>query len=778
MLSPTLRALPATAQVKEESGVPFGCVVQPLVPLPPPAHADELPTAEQLARCGRCFAYINPLCRFVRDGWRCALCGEVSAVPARYAASGHRRALPELSEYALELPVGASDEAEQRAPALVALVDVEAGDEFVELAAASLRAALRALAPSTLFGLVSVSSMLGVHALNSAAPALKLVPIDAGGGATVRLHDAVPLHRMLAPVGRARAVIEAAIESLASSGGCEGGAIGGADGGAAARGGRRCAMGAAVRELVSTWREAAPADAPVELLVLLGGAPNLGAGALAPRAPPPAATLGAGGSERDDDDGADCAGLEAVAAWERTQLRAGPAGDFYAALAEEAALLGAVIHVYVADCTAAMGAEGAGGGLASVRSLALLTGGRLEHYASVGECTLPQDVFKLLTRPPASRCLLRLRTGPEIAVGRSYGQLVADPRVENLYHLASCARDGAVAFDFEFVTTAGFSSDVDAEPTLQLAFLFSARRPAGPSEAGDESGESDGARGEEGEEGPADGEARCGRTLVCRRYLRVHTMRLRVARDVHDVRASVDTLPLMALLTRKVVRAAEDEGFREARLLLQDWLIELLTSLVAESPSLRRPLVESPAALPTQLRQLPRWVFALLRSPLLSSHTRLSPVHVDGDVRVALAGLYATLPPRELLTALYPALSAYADPADESPTELPLARSALDSSGCALFVLDALSAVYVYLVAADGAAELPPSKGSAVWRHIDRLVARRLRTPRVLVCHEGTPAAAQCERLLIEEGEQERLSFAHFWRFAVGEAEAALRGGL
>ena len=128
------------------------------------------------------------------------------------------------------------------------------------------------------------------------------------------------------------------------------------------------------------------------------------------------------------------------------------------------------------------------------------------------------------------------------------------------------------------------------------------------------------------------------------------------------------------------------------------------------------------------------------------------------------------------LTALSPALSAYADPADESPTELPLARSALDGSGCALFVLDALSAVYVYLAAADGAAELPPSKGSAVWRHIDRLVARRLRTPRVLVCHEGTPAAAQCERLLIEEGEQERLSFAHFWRFAVGEAETALRG--
>ena len=75
-------------------------------------------------------------------------------------------------------------------------------------------------------------------------------------------------------------------------------------------------MGAAVRELISTWREAAPADAPVELLVLLGGAPNLGAGALAPRAPPPPAALGAGGPERDDDDGADRLEPRAVAAWE------------------------------------------------------------------------------------------------------------------------------------------------------------------------------------------------------------------------------------------------------------------------------------------------------------------------------------------------------------------------------------------------------------------------------------------------------------------------------
>ena len=116
-----------------------------------------------------------------------------------------------------------------------------------------------------------------------------------------------------------------------------------------------------------------------------------------------------------------------------------------------------------------------------------------------------------------------------------------------------------------------------------------------------------------------------------------------------------------------------------------------------------------PDALCDALRDVPRWVFALLRGPLLSSHTPLSPhrVSVDGarpplrtstpclhplptrctaraslaagqpalpgTGRIALLALYASLPPRCLLTALYPRLYAYAS-AEQRPAS-PLALS-------------------------------------------------------------------------------------------------------
>lgn len=88
------------------------------------------------------------------------------------------------------------------------------------------------------------------------------------------------------------------------------------------------------------------------------------------------------------------------------------------------------------------------------------------------------------------------------------------------------------------------------------------------------------------------------------------------------------------LLVHKVMRAAEEQGFREGRLLLQDWLTMLLAKhAIATRP---RHATHAPSARPEALcdalRDVPRWVFALLRGPLLSSHTPLSPhrVSVDG----------------------------------------------------------------------------------------------------------------------------------------------------
>ena len=57
-----------------------------------------------------------------------------------------------------------------------------------------------------------------------------------------------------------------------------------------------------------------------------------------------------------------------------------------------------------------------------------------------------------------------------------------------------------------------------------------------------------------------------------------------------------------------MVRAAESEGFREARLLLQDWLVELLTRYLVAEGRAGAALVESPGALCAELRAVPRCV--------------------------------------------------------------------------------------------------------------------------------------------------------------------------
>ena len=106
MLEPTCHAVPPSPAAKEDAGVPFGVVIQPLAPLAPPratprdalASANALGAcAEEVARCKRCYGYISAACAFYHREWRCALCGAHNALPRRYASKQLRARLPELA---------------------------------------------------------------------------------------------------------------------------------------------------------------------------------------------------------------------------------------------------------------------------------------------------------------------------------------------------------------------------------------------------------------------------------------------------------------------------------------------------------------------------------------------------------------------------------------------------------------------------------------------------------------------------------------------------------
>ena len=60
------------------------------------------------------------------------------------------------------------------------------------------------------------------------------------------------------------------------------------------------------------------------------------------------------------------------------------------------------------------------------------------------------------------------------------------------------------------------------------------------------------------------------------------------------------------------------------------------------------------------LQPLPRLVYALLRSPLLTEGKRQKGEHPD--LRAAICHLWACLPPRELRSAVYPLLYSFSNP--------------------------------------------------------------------------------------------------------------------
>ena len=104
MLQVSTTRFPENSAVINDTGLPFGCAVTPLAPLEdPPPGCIELPSAEELARCDGCGAYINPYCSFLRFDWRCSLCGALTPTPERYRSARARKELPELRADAVQL---------------------------------------------------------------------------------------------------------------------------------------------------------------------------------------------------------------------------------------------------------------------------------------------------------------------------------------------------------------------------------------------------------------------------------------------------------------------------------------------------------------------------------------------------------------------------------------------------------------------------------------------------------------------------------------------------
>ncbi len=137
----SLLKFPPNPDIKEVSGIPWGCSIQPFCNIqqfqkkkqattkttvveedPNNNNSDnnnnnntntDLPfpqilvNSNEVARCESCFGYINPYVTFQRTQWKCSLCYHSNYIPStsRYATLVARPQLPELRDNLIEYRV-------------------------------------------------------------------------------------------------------------------------------------------------------------------------------------------------------------------------------------------------------------------------------------------------------------------------------------------------------------------------------------------------------------------------------------------------------------------------------------------------------------------------------------------------------------------------------------------------------------------------------------------------------------------------------------------------
>lgn len=636
--------------------------------------------------------------------WQCSLCRHSNAIRAqsRFAAASSRQLLPELREPFVEFELADDDAALEFAVESVplehqvvhvAVVDMSGNSEYLAAVQVGLQALVEALPRDARFALVTFSDKIGLYNLNCSVPHTTYVRVDADAAAVPQppLSALLPLPLGAVPLHSHEQRVSQAIASLM--------------GASASHSAEKRAFGAAL-DLVLDYLlpppAASAADADllnVRVSCFLAGGVNYG--------------LGSAGLDRSSSSSAPAAA--APAALDDADLLR-PLSTFFRARAERAAQSGATIDLLLLRGADARSAAATHFHLPTIKFLATMSGGVVRLYENASEAAnLPHDLYRALTQPRAYHGALRVRTSPDMAIANAYGELVAAPRESGLFMLSSCSADTSVLFDFKFANPVGFL--LQQTVVLQAAFAYSVR-----SEHDD------------------------GAVVAVHRRLRLWTVQVDVSEAVTSIHASVDAQQVLQLLAAKVVRASLDGGLHAARLLLQDWLVVLLTFYNERRSRANANDVGIDVAFMQcePLKPLPRWVFALSRSALLLPPVESVAREVVADGAVLLQSRLASLAPAALQTAIYPRLAVYSTLQKMMAPSVHLSQAAVhaNAGSARVFVLDRFLDFLVFYTPL-GISEglpFPPPKGSLVRQAIDN--ARRARSFVPHVTHARADNAA------------------------------------
>ncbi|XP_034688407.1 protein transport protein Sec24-like At3g07100 [Vitis riparia] len=713
----TMSRFPMDPDAQEGSGLPWGVTVTPFATKDEngnsPVYGSD---GHLLPRCENCWAYFNTYCELEQWAWNCSLCGTLNGLTSeaitRY--SQPQSCAEMMSSFIdLELPVeGSEGEAMQARPVYVAAIDLSSSEEFLELIKSSLLAALEALGPGALFGLATFSHKIGLYDVQGPVPVVKnvFVPADSDASLPIELEDVMPLLSFLAPVETCKDRIASALETLKPTTSWERTSAAGQGLDGILLGGR--GFGVAMEALFNyLGSEYGSTFALARVFAFLSGPPDYGAGQLDTR------RYGEQYASKGED--ADRALLP-----EQT--------PFYKDLAAVAVQAGVCVDIFAVTNEYT--------DLASLKFLSIESGGSLFLYSNTDDSTLPQDMYRMLSRPYAFGCILRLRTSSEFRPGNSYGHFFPDPQYENVQHIICCDSYVTYAYDFDFANTTGFSRHTSEPPMLQIAFQYTVVVPP--------------------DELSTPGSVSASRPKHClKRRLRIRTLQYLSAQNSSELYDSVDPEVVLSVLVHKVILASLEQGVREGRMLLHDWLVILIAQyndayklLQYRNGSSTTAHVDVAFSQCPQLQHLPRLVFALLRNPLLRFHEE----GVHPDYRIYLQCLFSALEPSSLHRAVYPVLTSYSTPDKQAYPRHSLSRAALITSGSPIFFLDAFTTLIVfYSSTADPILPYPPPHDCLLRTTINKLKQERSITPKLLFIRGGQDDATAFENYLIEEQDVE-----------------------
>jgi len=372
-------------------------------------------------------------------------------------------------------------------------------------------------------------------------------------------------------------------------------------------------------------------------------------------------------------------------------------------------------------------------GLADIKYLSSLTSGNIRLYDPSILPLLVQDIQKQLGSTQAFHGALRIRTSPAIKLGQFYGHLYPDSTQTNLYHIQGCRPQQAFAFDLEFDDQLGLRL-ADRLPTIQLAFAYIHLEGLHPNQD------------------PSNDKSR----LQVHRRLRVYTIQCPIAVSPTQLYESADEKAILVLLSHKIMQASLEDGLKEGRFLLQDWLTVLLHQFNKNIYTKGSPLDLTFTKF-TNLHNLTRFVFALFKSPLLQTTE-----NIDTDRFAYLQWLYGESRASVLARLLYPLVFGWTDLEHSSGAELPLNNASLESSPSKIFVLDAYLSIYVYYSNRAKDLPYPPPANCELMANIEKVKNQRMNTPTVIITREGDDTAHYFHALLVEEQNAAGISFRQF----------------